>query len=103
MITIVRFQKPHGAAARKITTAFVRRRLDAEARRLRPRYRALQLSRDPRLDVFAAADFDNTIGAQLGFEKGDNRFAVVVLGRGGELLAKWSDVPPAVELAGVLK
>ena len=103
MITILRFAKSHHAPLRMIVNALVRRRLDAEARRLQPRYLAKKIARNPRSDVFAVADFDGTIGSQLGIPADSIAFQVLVLDRKGELLRRWTDVPTTEELAAVVK
>jgi hypothetical protein len=102
-ITVINFQKKRRAASRLVYRTVIRRRLDAEAQRLRPRYAARNISRDPRRDVYAVADFDGSVVAQLGarFEAAD--FGVFVFGRNGGLLRQWNDVPSTEELAGVLK
>ncbi|HXM74818.1 MAG TPA: hypothetical protein VN904_06060 [Chthoniobacterales bacterium] len=103
MITVVNFQKKHSKPIRMILSALVRRRLDAEAQRLQPRYTAKKIIHDPRRDVFAVADFDGSVVAGLGarFEASD--FRVFVFGRNGELLQQWNDVPTAAQLAAVVK
>ena len=103
MITILRFAKNHHAPLRMIVNALVRRRLDAEAKRLQPRYLAKKITRNPRSDVFAVADFDGTIASQFGFAADSITFQVLVLDRKGELLRRWTDVPTAEELAAVVK
>src|SRR5437870_2543963 len=78
MITVVNFQKKHSKPVRMIMSAMVRRRLDAEAQRLQPRYAAKKIAHDPRRDVFAVADFDGAVVSQLGvhFEASDFRVFV---------------------------
>lgn len=102
MITILRFEKKHNAPARAIVNALVRRRLDREAERLGQRYRAKHIARDARSDVFAVADFDDAVGLQFGLSS-PIRFQVIVLGRNGEVVREWSDVPSAEELAAALR
>ena len=103
MITVLNFQKKRSKPVRMILSALVRRRLDAEAQRLQPRYTAKKIAHDPRRDVFAVADFDGSVVAGLGarFDAGD--FRVFVFGRNGELLQQWNDVPTAAQLAAVVK
>jgi hypothetical protein len=103
MITVLNFQKKRSKPVRMILGALVRRRLDAEAQRLQPRYTAKKIAHDPRRDVFAVADFDGSVVAELGarFEASD--FRVFVFGRNGELLQQWNDVPTAAQLAAVVK
>ena len=103
MITVVNFQKKRSKPTQMILNALARHRLDAEARRLQPRYATKKIAHDPRRDVFAVADFDGPVVAELGarFEAGD--FRVFVFGRNGELLQQWNDVPAAAQLAAVVK
>lgn len=103
MITIVRFDKKYHAPMRGIINAIVRRRLDREAQPLQQRYQTKNISRNARKDVFAVTDFDGGIASQLGLPAGSNAFQVLVLGRKGELLRHWTEVPRAEELATVLK
>jgi hypothetical protein len=103
MITILNFEKQHTSPVRKILAALVRRRLNGEAKRLQQRYTARKITRDPRKDVCAVADFDGTAVSQLGVPQGSPTFQVFVFKRNGELLQRWSDVPTAAELAAVLK
>ena len=100
LITIVKFGK-HTGPVRALLAAGARRRLNAEARRVQPRYAARKITRDPRHDIFAVADFEGTIAARLGVH--NDTFRIFVFGRNGELLAEWNDVPRAEELAAVLK
>ena len=97
MITVLNF-KNHSRPVRMILTA-----LDAEAKRLQPRYEAKKLARDARRDIFAMADFDGTAASQLGAQRESSAFRVFVFGRSGELLRQWDDVPSAAELATVVK
>ena len=103
MVTVLRFEKKHHAPMRAIIHAIVRRRLEGEAARLQSRYKARNISSDARKDVFAVTDFDGAIGAQLGIPSGATSFQVLVLGRKGELLQRWNDVPSEAALADVLK
>jgi hypothetical protein len=103
MITILRFGKKHHAPMRMIVNALIRRRLDAEAKRLQPRYAAKNITHNPRSDVFTVADFDGTIASQLGIPIGSTAFQVLVLNRKGELLQRWTDLPTAEELTGVVR
>ncbi len=103
MVTIVNFQKRRSAPMRLFFAAVMRRRLDAEAKRLQPRYAAKKLARDPRRDVYAVADFDGTIVSRLGMSFESGVLRVFVFGRSGELLQQWNDVPSAADLASVVK
>ncbi len=102
LITLLTFERPHSSLARLLVKALARRRLDAAAKRLQPRYTAKRLARDPRSDTLAVLDFDGTIASQFGLAS-PTAFQVLVLGRNGELLQRWSDVPTAAELDAVIK
>src|ERR1700719_3553201 len=86
MITVIAFKKNPNRAVRFVYTGLIRRRLDAEAQRLKPRYLAKKLTRDPRPDLYAVADFDCTAAAQGRFNVASARFTVLVFARNGELL-----------------
>ena len=101
MITVVKFTK-HSRPVRAILTAGVRHRLNAEVKRVQPRYDAKKITRDPKREVFAVADFDGTTVSQLGVPKWLN-FRALVFTRSGKLVAQWNDVPSTEELAAVLK
>jgi hypothetical protein len=103
MITIIRFVSKHGAIVGTIAMTLVKRRVNQEARRLQIRYNANKIERDARSDIFAVADFDGTVSAQLDAETGGKEFRVLVFARDGKLLAQWTDVPSAKQLAAVLK
>ena len=103
MITIIRFVSKHGPIVRTIAMALVKRRVNEEARRLQIRYNANKIKRDARSDIFAVADFDGTVSAQLDGEAGGKEFRVLVFARDGKLLAQWTDVPSAKQLAAVVK
>jgi hypothetical protein len=101
-ITVVAFEKKVGRARRLISGMLARRRLDAEAKRLQPRYTAKKLARDPRKDVFAVLDFDGTAAAGLGISPNSLVFQVLVVDGKSKLLQRWTNVPSADELATVL-
>jgi hypothetical protein len=103
MITILNFEKQHTLPMRKILAALVRRRLNGEGKRLQQRYAARKITRDPRKDVCAVADFDGSAVSQLGIPHGSTTLQVFVFGRNGELLQRWNDVPSAPDLAAVIK
>ena len=103
MITIVVFQTKPNAPMRAILRSIMRRRLDSEAQRLQQRYEAHKIARDARHDVFAVADFDGSIAAQLDAKPDPALFRVFVFGKEGELLKQWADVPTAEELAAALR
>jgi len=96
MITVIHFTGRHLAIGRRIATAFTRRRVREEAKRLQARY-------DAQSDIFVVTDFDGTTATQLNQAEGAKDFRVLVFGRTGELLAQWQSVPTADQLAGVLK
>jgi hypothetical protein len=81
----------------------VKRRADESAKRLQSKYDAKKISRDARSDIFIVTDFDGTLSSQLDNLGQAASFRVLVLARDGKLLAQWTDVPSAKQLAGVLK
>jgi hypothetical protein len=103
MITIVRFTSRHAAIGRRIATAFVKHRINEEARRLQTRYDASKISRDARNDIFTVLDFDSSASSQLDDSAQAASFRVLVFARDGKLLAQWTDVPSAKQLADALK
>jgi hypothetical protein len=103
MITIIRFTSKHTVIGRKIATGLVKRRVNQLAKRLQSRYDANKISRDARRDIFIATDFDGTVTSQLDNSAQATSFRVLVFARDGKLLAQWTDVPSAKQLAGVLK
>jgi len=103
MITVIHFTGRHLAIGRRIATAFIRRRVREEAKRLQARYDAQKISRDAQSDIFVVTDFDGTTATQLDQAEGAKDVRVLVFGRTGELLAQWQGVPTADQLAGVLK
>lgn len=103
MITIVRFTRKHTAIGRKIATALVEHRVNEEARRLQSRYDANKISSDARKDIFTVTDFDGSASSQLGEPTQWPSFRVLVFARDGKLLAQWTDVPSAKQLAEVLR
>jgi hypothetical protein len=103
MITVIHFTGGYIALGRRVATAFIRRRVREEAKRLQTRYEARKISRDAKNDIFVVADFDGTAASQLGQPAGATDFCVFVLGRKGELLAQWHSVPSVDELAAAVK
>ncbi len=103
MITIVHFTSKHTAIGRKIATALVKHRVNEEAKRLQSRYNANKISRDARQDIFTVLDFDGSASSQLDEPGAAASFRVLVFARDGKLLAQWTDVPSAKQLAEVLK
>lgn len=103
MITIIRFTSNHNMIGRKIAAALVKRRANEAAKRLQSRYEANKISRDARKDIFIVTDFDGTASSQLDDSAQAASFRVLVFARDGKLLAQWTDVPSAKQLADVLK
>ena len=103
MITVVAFATNHSRPVRSFLTSMTRRRVEAEAKQLQMRYDKLKIARNARQDVFAVADFDGAIAAQLDSKPGATLFRVFVFGKSGELLKQWSELPPAEDLAAALK
>jgi hypothetical protein len=81
----------------------VRRRVNAEAKRLQARYDRLKINQDARREVLAVADFDGATTAQFKSKWSNDLFQVFVLGKNGELINQWTDVPSAEELSLALK
>jgi len=103
MITIVRFTRKHGVIVRNVATAFIRHRMEEAAKRLQKRYDAQKIEHDARSDIFVVTDFDGSASAQLEEPAEAAEFRVLVFARDGKLLARWSDVPSAKQLAEMLK
>jgi hypothetical protein len=103
MITVVRFTRKHGVIVRKLATAFIRYRMEQAAKQLQTRYDAQKIQHDPRSDIFVVTDFDGSASAQLEEPAEAAEFRVLVFARDGQLLALWSDIPSAKQLAEVLK
>jgi hypothetical protein len=103
MITIIRFTSRHAVIGRRVATAFIRHRLREEAKQLQTRYDSQKIARDARGDIFVVADFDGTASSQLDGLGEAPTFHVLVFARDGKLLAQWTDVPSAKQLAEVLK
>jgi hypothetical protein len=103
MITVIRFARRHTVVGRRIATAFIRHRINEEAKRLQARYDVKKIERDARKDIFVATDFDGSMSSQLGEPEGATDFCVLVFGRNGELIAQWHGVPSAEQLAAALK
>lgn len=102
MITVIRFDPTRNRTMRFVSTALVRRGLDTEAKRLKARYLAKKLTRPPRSDLYAVADFDNSTASQLGLQNDPSRFKVLIFSDRGVLLREWSDVPSEQELAAAI-
>ena len=103
MITIIRFARRRTVVGRRIATAFIRHRVNEEAKRLQARYEEKKIVRDARKDIFVATDFDGSMTSQLGEPERTTDFSVFVFGRNGELIAQWRGVPSAEQLAAAVK
>ena len=103
MITIIRFTSRHTVIGRRVATALIRHRVREEAKQLQTRYDSQKIARDPRGDIFVVADFDGTASSQPDGLGEAPTFHVLVFARDGKLLAQWTDVPSAKQLAEVLK
>jgi len=103
MITMVRFIRKRGVIVRNVATAFIHHRMEEAAKRLQTRYDAQKIEHDAKSDIFVVTDFDGSISAQLEEPAEAAEFRVLVFARDGKLLARWSDVPSAKQLAEVLK
>src|SRR5258708_26365789 len=103
MITVVPFETKHSRPVRALMSSVMRRRVDSEAKRLQARYDQLKIARNARPDVFAVADFDSAIAAQLDAQPRPSLLRVFIFGKNGELLKQWSDVPSTEELEAALK
>jgi hypothetical protein len=103
MIIIIRFTGWRTAIGRNIASALVRHRVNQEARRLQARYDAKKIARNARSDIFVVTDFDGSASSQLGEPAGATDFRLFVFARDGKLLARWTGVPSAKQLAAVVK
>lgn len=101
-VTVINFQGRIYSPFRTLTTALIRRKLNQEAKRIQPRYSNAHLTRDPRRDLFAVADFDGSVVSQLGIASSSEEFAGLLFDGEGRLLRRWSDVPTQAELAEAL-
>lgn len=98
-VTLVNFQRKLAGPLQGLTRGIIRRRLDAEAKELKPKYVAKKLTRDPRKDVFVVADFDGAAVSKLGLAVKANEVAVFVFNGEGKLIERWNGVPPENALA----
>ena len=103
MITIIRFTSRHTVIGRRVATALIRHRVREEAKQLQTRYDSQKIARDASSDIFVVADFDGTASSHLDGLGEAPTFHVLVFARDGKLLAQWTDVPSAKQLAEVLK
>jgi hypothetical protein len=100
---VVNFQKTFFPVLRGITLAFIRHRLDLEAERLKPIYRAKGSDRDPRQDLFVVADFDDEVGRQFDVSPDSKKSAVFVFAGDGRLIARWNQLPSSEDLSAALQ
>jgi hypothetical protein len=101
-ITVVNFQKGLAVPFRGVTRAIIRKRLDAEAKALQPKYSAKNITRDPRRDVYVVADFDGAVVSRLGIAPDSDDVAVFVFSSTGKLVQRWAGVPPEGALASAV-
>ena len=102
LISIVNFQRSIFRPLQGMMMAIIRNRMDAEAKELQEVYSARHLTRNPRSDVFAVADFDGKAVSQLGIGPASSEFAVFVFSGDGRLVRRWNDVPSGEELSAAL-
>ena len=102
IVTVINFQGKIRPPFRAVTSAIVRYRLNQEAKRIQPRYWKAHLTRDPRQDLFAVADFDGAAVGQLGIDSASAQFAAFLFDGEGRLLRRWSVVPAQSELMEAL-
>ena len=75
-----------------IVRSQMRESLEAEAARLKPFYLAHGNPRNPREETEAIADFDGALCEKLAWADTPDRLRVVVFGRNGKELGRWSDL-----------
>jgi hypothetical protein len=101
MITVIEFPNTRNRLMQYLLSSSVRHGLDLEAKRLRTRYAAKGVSRDPRGDVHAIADFNGQTAVQLDLQP-STQFEVLVLAANGGLISDWTTVPTAEQLSAAL-
>jgi hypothetical protein len=102
LLVVVNLQRKFFAVLHGFVDGFVRHRLDLEAKRLRPIYEANKVTHDPRHDLHVVTDFESRQSVAFGVPAESSNTVVIVLGRGGEELARWSKLPESEVLADVL-
>ena len=102
LVTVINFQGRTFSSFHPVAKALIRRRLDAEAERLRPEYAAKHLSRDPRQDLFVVADFDGEATARLGVPAKASGTVILVIDGEGKVMVRWNVLPSAETLAAAL-
>jgi hypothetical protein len=103
LITVINFQQKVLRPLRGVALAFIRHRLNAEAKELQKVYASKQLERDARADIFVTADFDGKIVSQLGIAPTSDEFRVLVFAGQGRLVKIWDDVPSAEALFAAMR
>jgi hypothetical protein len=101
-ITLVNFEGKIPGPLRGLTRGIIRNRLDAEAKELKPRYEAKNLTRDPRSDVYVVADFDGSAVKRLGLTPESANLAIFVFDGKGKLVGRWSEVPTEEALTSAI-
>lgn len=101
-VTVIDFQNRIRPFLRGIIGAVVRHRFRSQADAVRPRYAARNITRSPRADLFAVADFEGSVVRQLGMQSAPDEFAVFVFDGRGRLIRRWDDVPSPNELGKAL-
>jgi len=102
MVTVVQFSKSTSGTVRYLLTKLALSRINSEAKDLKPRYRAKNLTTDPRQDIHVVFDFDGGVASQLGLKE-SGTFKVFVFGPDGTLRRQWTTVPEAQELDAALQ
>jgi hypothetical protein len=103
LINVVNFQQSIFSPLRGMVSAMIRNRLDQEAKEVQRKYAELHINRNARDDIFVVADFDGKAVSQLGILPSSSEFTVFIFDGKGRLVRRWSDVPPAEQLAQAIK
>ena len=98
-VTLVNFQGKLFRPVHGLTRAVIRSRLEAEAKKLQPKYAAKKINRDPRGDIYVIPDFDGSAVARLGLPQQLSEIVVFVFNGKGRLVERWKGVPPGDALA----
>ena len=93
-ITLVNFQGKLPGVLHGVTRGVIRGKLDAEARKRKPKYEAKNLTRDPRRDIFVVADFDGKATGQLGLSPDSSDLQVFIFNGAGKIDRHWTAIPP---------
>lgn len=92
-VTLVNFQRKLWGPLQGITRSVIRKRLDGEAKEVKPQYDAKHLTRDPRTDMHVIADFDGKAVTQLGLSPESNEISVLVFDGQGKVVHRWNGIP----------